>query len=200
MADEEARYGYYDQDGYHDCDENDEKATVVEISVKAYHGLKIAKEIVKRRACQQVKESNVDENGYKFLMAEKSYCKKMENRTNGQGNKIYWKITKLTPYSLEVPLNDVKKLIMDDLENYYNYTENITVLELLADDERDRKRKTTRSETARFPADNAWVDKYKEALDWLEERNFKIVFDLIKVRLNYQIGLYEITYWASDLI
>ena len=189
MDNYKARYGFYDVQGYHDCEADDDKAQVVELPVQVYHGLLKAEEIVRRRACQQVKKSEVDEHGYKFLGAEKAYCKTQKT--------YKWKISKLTPYSTEIKLSDVSALIANDFRAFYHLADEKDIpymADLLkCDDYEDRLVKVNESV----------VRPVREAMErayfWLEENNDKITYEICRIRFNYQLGLYEVTYWANDI-
>jgi len=202
MSEYEERYGYYENNEYHDCQENDEKVQVVEIPVQVYHGLKKAQEIVRRRACQQVKGSEVDAHGYRFLGAEKAYCK--------QKKAYEWKITKLSPYSTQINLDEVRKLIVNDLREFYHLWTDLLepdlrdkVDKMLTMNEDERVKKT---QPVQKQAGGMWFPSYETAhIPWLKAYNLLaqheelILYDICKLRFNFQLGLYEVTYWANDI-
>lgn len=188
MDNYEARYGYYDIEGYQDCEADDDKAQVVEIPVQVYHGLLKAEEIVRRRACQQVKKSEVDDHGYKFLSAEKKYVK---------DKKAYcWKITKLTPYSIDIGIEEVKGIVLNDLRSFYNYYKDAMfvddLLKCKTDEERLQKIDSEFTKYAR--------DGLTKAYNWMQTHGDRVLYELSRIRYNYQLGLFEITYLANDII
>ena len=188
MENYKARYGFYDAVEYHDCEAGDEKAQVVEIPVQVYHGLLKAEEIVRRRACQQVKKSEADEHGYKFLSAEKAYSKKKKG--------YEWKITKLTPYSIDIGIKEVKGIVLNDLIAFYNfYYEDTTFVDDLL------KLKTDEERVAKIEGELAsyYHDGLTRAYNWLQAHGDRIIYELSRIRYNYQLGLFEITYWANDI-
>ena len=194
MEDDYLQYLYEDNEGYH-FTEDEEKAELVLIPINQYHGLKKAQEIVRRRACQQVKGSEVDEHGYKFLGAEKAYCK--QQRT------YQWKITKLTPYSTETELEDARVLIERDLRDFYNYCTSKDVHDMLPMSPKQRQQL---AQPVQKHAGGTYYPEYEKshlkaekAIKWLEQHNDKVLFNVCKYRFNYQLGLYEVTYWANDV-
>ena len=93
----------------------DEKsATHVLIPIEEYNGYEKALRIVHDRALQQIEKSKADEHGYTPLRAEKRCYKSLS---------YAWLITRRTPYSIKIKLEDAMTLIERDLSEHYNLKE-----------------------------------------------------------------------------
>jgi hypothetical protein len=89
-----------------------DEADYVLISSEEYNGIMTLYDMARKKSWKEVvkaKKCIADENGY--TLKKSIYDSK-------QGN---YRITKITPYSLNMPLVVVEKLVGKDLEQHYNY-------------------------------------------------------------------------------
>lgn len=177
----------------------DQYASHVIIDINKYHGYENALRIIRDRACQQIEKEKADEHGYTLLRADyRKYDYRREYKA--------FCITKASPYSISMPLAFVKKLIIDDLIKYYNYVE-LPMLKVEIPS-RDgsyinfiERQLTVEHILDKLPRIVEPEDAFQRAMvDWREQLPDVISFELNKITGNYGKGIYEIGYWATDII
>lgn len=215
----EPRYGYYGDSGWIDTTADDEKTERVEIDIEEYHGLLVARDMVQRRALQQIDKATADEHGYMLLRADQKAHKEYKKRL--------WLITKTTPYSIKISPEDAKALIEKDLRDYYGYC---FPVRLEYEGRKYSAEKQTYIQGIYNIKVNAkdifahWSDfhtehliknheyslkeasSYKEdqwfvaGFEWLKKVNYRFTFDICKLSCNYAQGKYEVSYWGYKII
>lgn len=152
--------------------------------------------IIRRRALQEIKKSEADEHGYRFLDAE---VRKYDGREKA------FLIKKATPYSTKMDLKAVKYLIVSDIEEFYNgvlgYNEkkigqfgNVTAKDILGYAKHEKK----------FYDDVNPESDYGVFFEHMKSRNIEIgdplVVDIKNIHANLGSGYYEVSYWATGII
>ena len=90
------------------------------LPIKEYYGYQNMLRILHDRAALEVKGFGVDQYGYQFVMSKT--CKYNPKKDfEYDGSNTAFSITKNTPYSLNIPPDQVEKLIFRDLKAYYHY-------------------------------------------------------------------------------
>lgn len=171
------------------------------ISVNEYNGYLNAIRIVRDRAIQQIDRNRADKHGYTLVKAEKRAYKDEKIRYDRNA----WVITKSTPYSLKIGLQEVSYMIERDLSEFYNYKtlpvvrsnnagykEHLSINGLLDYYERYYLKKMDRN--------SIYDEAERKALSWMDELNGIVVFNITRIGRNYGTGCFEVTYWATDLI
>lgn len=131
-------------------------------------------DIIRRRSLQEIKKSKADEHGYRLLRANK--------RKREPNWKESWIIKKETPYSVEMSVEVAYKLIEDDFYNFYNFVKKYPM---------------------RTFANVIFGREKEEIEDYLRKRDIlgkPLVLDIVGIEANYGKGMYEVTYWANDVI
>lgn len=181
------------------CEE--EEAEYAMLVISEYNGLQNALRIVKDRAMQQIDKSTADNNGYRLLRANvRRYSHSIKDE--------FWMITKATPYSTKIPLDIAHEMIMRDLREYYHYYDfhdnlnhsglpvfNISDLTLL-------QKACDLEYQDRFP-ESRHVQLYRNFIDedkYCINNRLVMSFSFNHISSNYAQGVYEITYWATELI
>lgn len=179
-----------------------EKGNMVAITKEEYHGLKNILRIVKDRAIQQIDKSKADDNGYTLKAAELK-------RYDIDRNEEAWYITKSTPYSISIPIEEAGVIIKNNLRDYYGLIELPQFVYNTWGN--DAKRKMTEKDIINaykqrnndnweydFYVDNSgWGREVKCFVDSLGEA---VAFKITKITSNYGQGNYEVSYWATGLI
>lgn len=196
----EVRFGYYDDDGWVDCDEHDKHVQKAEIDISDYHGYKKAVRIVRDRAIQQIDKSQADEHGYRLLRADlRQYSREQNNKG--------WLITRSTPYSVKMGLEDAYAMILFDLREYYGYRDIPKIeahagsLSKYVDFDADEildyyKRFYVDKDTRRNISNQEMLRK----LDFMDSCDGKFAFEINRIASNASAGVYEVSYWATALI
>ena len=189
--------------GYSRCSEDE--AEYIILPVTEYHGLKKAVRIVNDRALQQIDKSKADENGFRLLRADKKTYKR------GDGGKL-WLITKETPYSSKISLSEAGALIENRLREIYCWSDEIDLQDYAEGILNDNERVLRDNDITKACAQ--WHDKtHTERYEFLGENSNRghalyrcwqdhseMIVDITKVSVNYAQGLYEVSYWATELM
>lgn len=159
-----------------------EEAELVMISKSEYNGYQNALRIIRYRALQQVDKSQTDEHGYRLLRAD-------QDNYRGMSIKI-WRIVKTTPYSSKIALENVKSMVVEDINKYYHgiLNQNLDTESMLWDVQLFNDKKTVIR------------PELEKRYEIFKAYNGTFVFDIVRYSINYATGVYEITYLASDLI
>ena len=96
-------YKLDEDDCYTGCDEAE--AEYVMIPLAEYYGYEKAVRIVKDRAIQQVDKATADKYGYTLMRADKK-------RYNYEQDEKAWLITRNTPYSIKIGLEEAEYFII----------------------------------------------------------------------------------------
>lgn len=173
----------------------------ISIPVSEYNGYQKAIRIIRDRSLQQIDKEKADDNGYILKYAEK---RKISNESQEEA----FLVTKTTPYSIKIFPKDAVALIEADLRAYYNYIGFPTFCD--ADAYGGSK---TLSENDIVNASHQFMDSSRKEEFLLENSicgrkikrffeiyNGKVAFKLTKLSSNYALGLYEVSYWATDII
>lgn len=130
--------------------------------------------IIKDRSLQQIDKSKADEHGYRLLRANK--------RKREKNWKEAWIIKKETPYSVEMDAEVAYKLIESDLFNFYHYV---------------KKYPMSKFVNVLFGAEREEIEEYLRNRDILGKT---LILDIVGIEGNYGKGVYEVTYWATNVI
>lgn len=166
------------------------------ISEEELNGYKKAVRIVRDRAVQQVDKAKADEHGYTLLRADK---RKYE-RNKGKA----WLITRSTPYSIKIGLDEAFSMIERDLKEFYGLRE---LLVLSAENDGCVRRLSTRDLLSYyegyFQNNNDTSDignkDILKSLEWMRKTNGVIAFEISRIAKNAATGCYEVSYWATAL-
>ena len=169
---------------------------MVAISEEELNGYKKAVRIVRDRAVQQIDKAKADEHGYMLLRADK---RKYERNTGKA-----WLITKSTPYSIKIGLNEAFSMIERDLKEFYGLKEllvfgidkygcvrRLSVKDLLNYYERYFKNGDDTSGIGN--------EDVVKALEWMDKTNGVMAFEISRIAKNAATGCYEVSYWATAL-
>lgn len=185
-----------DEDGrYVWCDESE--AEYAFIDIEKYNGLRKALRIVRDRALQQIDKQIADEHGYRLVRAARvEYSRSSTHKV--------WKITKSTPYSIKLGIEEAAYLIKQDMVDYYKLrpfplkvqfgkivrmTYEDVAYEIECYCEREIK-------------DEDWLrcqERNKRVTNFIEEYDGLVVTEPIEYSTNIGQGVYEVTYYASKL-
>lgn len=185
------------------CDES--KAEYVMLSIKEYHGLKKAVRIVNDRALQQIDKSKTDKYGFRLLRADRKRFKK--------SNGTLWFVTKETPYSSKIELQEAYALIEDKLRELYYWVDEINLNDYI-DEKQYRLDFSTLREMELPKICEQWHNKeHRKKYDFLDENSRRgralmgcwqehdsMIVEISKISVNYAQGLYEVSYWATELL
>ena len=190
-------YYKFENGKYHPCEKAE--AEYVLIPINEYNGYQNAIRIVRDRALQQVDKSKADEHGYTFIKAEKRRYNSEKEKVNEEA----WLITKSTPYALKMGADEAIYMIKKDLREFYNY---VDLPELPTEFSKVRLPLSIKDflcYNRRFILGGEAREPYREntvmmtVLDWMDEYNGKMIFDIIKYGRNLSTGFFEVTYWAT---
>lgn len=173
------------------------------INIHEFYGGQNAIRIVRNRALQQVDKERADNHGYTLKFCERKRVEKGCDETA-------FFITKETPYSLKISLEDATALIQRDLQEFYHY---VVFPEFEYAENNNAKRKLTKKEIIQA-TEQMKYEEYSDLIYLLENsiwgrnvRKFyektgikKCIFDIEKFGLNYGIGRYQVSYWATHAI
>ena len=169
----------------------EEEEYVKIISVSEYNGYLNALRIINERMLKQIdkkKKNECDNHGYKIISCER---KTVENRSK----KKCWYITKRTPVTIEIEINEALLLIEDQLRIYYNYVS--------SDDGEDVLKTYNDIKKDNIDLDERVLMKqgmdYKNMIEKMMSYE-KISFGLFRIVKNYVEGVYDITYKATEII
>lgn len=183
-----------EKQGKYAITEEEEDANYALVPINEYNGLLNAVRIVRDRAKQAVKKSQTDEHGYKLLRADR----KPFDRDTGDA----WLITKQTPYSVDLSPSEVLFMLKADLWEFYGYSEEVYEHDGFRyfippkDYIRASEDYVLRSERP-FLAENS---EKGELLKEIFERNQgNVSFFIARVGANYGAGVYEVSYWATNV-
>lgn len=161
------------------CSRN--KANYVLITINEYNGYEKAIEIIRNKSLLQVDKAQADDFGYITLSARQKdvYRSKV------------WKMKKRTPYSIKLPVNDIRMVILRDLKTHYGYIE--------YDDDNFEYLLNVRE---KWLTDKNVADymSCQEEVELLKFNEGEFAFDLHSITANLGQGLYEIEYYATEPI
>ena len=185
-----------DEDGnYVWCDESE--AEYAFIDIEKYNGLRKALRIVRDRALQQIDKQIADEHGYRLVRAARvEYSRSCTIKV--------WKITKSTPYSIKLGIEEAAYLIKQDMVEYYklrpfplkrqfNEIKSMTYEDIAYEIESYFKREIDDTDWVRYQERNKMVTNFIEQYDGL------VVTEPVEYSTNIGQGVYEVTYYASKL-
>lgn len=178
---------------------NDYNGSVL-IPEEEYNGLQKAVRIVRNRAKQQIDKSKADKNGYTLLRADKrQYSYKYESPA--------WLVTRSTPYSIKMTLDEVTFMLNRDLREFYGF------LDLPLIETTDYNYKTVLKQWnikdffSIMGCHNPKEDRSKigseevlQKLDFLDSCDWKLAFEISRIAKNAATGCYEVSYWATEPI
>lgn len=173
---------------------DDEMITISKIDFNGYEN---ALRILHDRALQEIDKSKADEHGYRLLRGDNRAIK-------GHSDHYLWLVTKATPHSLQIPPATAKFLIQQDLMHFYNMrelkyhvTDKVLVTYSLSDIANAVKQWGNIDEKNYLLKNN---EDGERLLDEFRSCNGQIILKLDKIAANQSEGVYEVTYWATDLI
>lgn len=181
---------------YSFCDEAE--AEYVLIPKTEYNGLQNALRIVRDRAIQQIDKSKADEHGYALLRAEK---RKYSNE-NGKKSKA-WLVSKSTPYSIKMSLQEASFVIKKDLEDYYGYR----TLPIVYRGEYGQIERLTEKKLIEYyerfflnkeSSEHIGNESILNAISWMEESGGIVAFEIARISKNHGSGCYEVSYWTTE--
>lgn len=203
-------YGYLENyikpdgtDGLRYCEKDN--ADYVLVPVNEFNGLKKAVRIVNDRALQQIDKSKTDEHGFRLLRAD------LKRYQYGKDSRL-WLVTKETPYSCKMAVDEASALIENKLRELYCWVDEVN-LQNYTDDRLDVW-ETRLSGEELGTAREQWHDaECREKYNFLIENSEKgravyqcfrehnaMILEVSKLSVNYAQGLYEVTYWATEII
>lgn len=166
---------------------------MVAIPESALNGYKKAVRIVRDRARQQVDKAKADKYGYTLLRADKRKYKASKRSA--------WLITRSTPYSIKMSLDEAYAMIGCDLVEYYGFRE-LPVLKKNGYssrlEERDLLDYYKRFYELKEDISRMHNEEILWALAWLNETNGKVAFEISHIAQNVATGCYEVSYWATS--
>lgn len=176
---------------------------LVLINKKELNGLKNSLRIVRNKSLQQVDKAKADSHGYTL-----KYCEK--RKIDSDYDECSYYITKDTPHSIKIPIEDASELIKRDLIDFYNYIEfpefvsnsginyrkRLTNREIiLANIQMQSKDYAERD----FVLDNSsWGRNVKKFFSNIANKNF--IFDITKFTADYGKGTYQVSYLSTGPI
>jgi len=171
------------------------------ITKEEYNGFQNALRIIRERALQQIEKSQADEHGYRLLRAD---FRKYEHETGKA-----WLVTKSTPYSSKMGVEQAKFMIAQDLKSFYEYDEDIsyeiegaelrymlTAKDICAAIEQVKIKPIQQHEG--YLLENS--SKGKTLYEVFKRHDCRFGFEISKISINYSSGTYEVSYWATDMI
>lgn len=177
----------------------EDERTVV-ISESEYNGYLNAIRVIKDRALQQVSKSEADEHGYKFLRSRRRWYMHENDRIQ------LWLVTKQTPYSVKMPVDVVERSVLSDLETSYNSL--ITITDYRSDVPSCGT--PIKDMFSLLRSLSVWrgekpAEVYKPLLSLFENKGIdyrkpRVIIELSELNASYAAGVYEVTYWATDVI
>lgn len=184
-------------------------AEFVLLPIEEYNGYEKAVRVVRDRALQQIEKGKADKHGYTLLRADK----KKHKAYNGE----YWLVTKTTPYSINIPVDEVQALIKKDLIDFYGYwttrkfeypykeemcsryvSESFLLTTLL----QHMQSSLNGSLDELYESRDNWNENISLAYhvrEYLRDSKFRFSFDMCKLSCNYAQGKYEVSYWQYKL-
>lgn len=180
-------------------EDEEDAANYCFIPIEEYHSYLKAVEIVRRRALQQIDKAKADEHGYTLLRADRrqySYDSKLKA----------WLITMSSPYSVKLSLAQVTAMLNKDLRDFYGFCD-LPLIETSDTYYADKGGKPwdvkdflgtyhyNRKNKDRSTIHNP---EYLQKLNFLDEHDWKIAFEISKIAKNHATGCYEVSYWATE--
>ena len=90
----------------------------------------------------------------------------------------------------------MKGIVLNDLRSFYNYYKDAMFVDDLLKCKTDEERlQKIDSEFTKYSRDGL-----TKAYNWMQTHGDRVLYELSRIRYNYQLGLFEITYWANDII
>ena len=189
----------------------EEECTLVCVPKGEFRGLKKTLSIVNNRARQQIEKSKADKNGFRVLRAGERYCRKLGG--------MLWYVTKQTPYSVKLSLQEVLFIAKQTLKEQYTFISDVDLGEFYLDSEKDKNAgnvMVTRISDQWMPeAAEQWSDEvFRNEKDYLVQNNITgralyrafaqfdglFIVGIAGISINYAQGVYEISYWATSAI
>lgn len=170
---------------------------MVAISEEELNGYKKAVRIVRDRAKQQIDKSKADDHGYTLLRADRRYYERKMGKA--------WLVTKSTPYSVKIGLEEAYSMIERDLIDFYGYRG----LPVLSESDYGKDQKTLSVKDLldyyeRFfvkEEDTSWIGNQEmiAAIRWMAQTNGMVGFEISRIAKNAASGCYEVSYWTTTL-
>ena len=177
------------------------EADSVMLPISEYHGYINALRIIKDRGIQQIDKSQVDENGYRLLRADKKRYYEVENQKIDT-----YLITRATPYGINISLKEVALFIKQDLILNYGFVNNRTYAYEFSGRMIDEE-VTDRDILVRIPTIIEKAERNEELIsdenalfEWYLENQNRTGFSINRISANYAQGIYEVSYFATALI
>lgn len=195
---EEYLFLKHTDNGYSFCKKDE--AEFAMMSIKEFNGFINTLNIINHRALQQIDKSETDEYGFRLLRADIRYYRK------GKGDLIL--ITKETPFSVKLSLQEVSFFIKKELFKIYKYI-NVVDLTDFSDELLNSKKISPEEITKAVKNRNEHEDK----CNFFVQNNAKgraiykafheykdFIVEIDRIVPNYGKGLYEVSYWATNFI
>lgn len=155
--------------------------------------------IIKDRSLQQVSKSEADEHGYKFIRSRR------RKYLRGNNSMKMWLVTKQTPYSVKMPISVVERSVMTDLETYYNSIIRIKGYKSTVYSGGTPVKDMFSLLSFLNVRHEEPPDSYKPLIELFESKGIdyqkpRVIIELSELSANYAVGVYEVTYWATEII
>ena len=189
------------------CDR--EEAEFIMLPINEYNGLKKAVRIVNDRALQQIDKSKADENGFRILRAGKSFYR--------EGKGMVYMVTKETPYSIKMRLDEAWALIENKLREIYYWVDEFNLDDFVPESYQEKDmfdRMVGHLYDSDYPKMiKDWEDKEHRNREFLIDNSKKgravknlmsaheaMIISIAKVSANQAQGVYEVSYWCTKPI
>lgn len=191
------------------CDR--EEAEFIMLPINEYNGLKKAVRIVNDRALQQIDKSKADENGFRILRAGKSFYR--------EGKGMVYMVTKETPYSIKMRLDEAWALIENKLREIYYWVDEFDLDDFAPEGYKSSGYMDNQPIGRLYDSDypkiiKEWEDKkHREQYEFLLDNSKRgravknlisaheaMIISIAKVSANQAQGVYEVSYWCTKPI
>ncbi len=165
------------------------------VPISEYNGFQKAVRIVRDRALQQIDKAKADEHGYTLLKAER----RKFDRESGEA----WLISKKTPYSAKINLNDAFEIIKRDLLDFYGYDESsyfhmgfrtylrpVDYIKASLDYDRGSENE--------YLGENSEMGEVLRKI--FDKKKGNVSFMVKGLSVNHSAGVYEVTYWSTGVL
>lgn len=205
-------YTYFkkNENGLKFCDY--EEAEYVLLNINEFNGLKKAVRIVNDRALQQIDKSKADEYGFRLLRAGKSY--------NREAKGMMYLVTKETPYSIKMRLDEAWALIETTLRELYYWLDEFDLNDFAPSPEEYKSSSYIDNQRIGRLYDSdipkiikQWENKDDRSREFLLDNSKKgraiknlwskrndFIVGIAKVSANQAQGVYEVSYWCTKPI
>lgn len=184
-----------------------DEAEYIMLPINEYNGLKKAVRIVNDRALQQIDKSKADKYGFRVLRAGKSFYK--------PGNGMVYLVTKETPYSIKIRLDEAWALIENKLREIHYWVDEFDLKDFIPEDydsdymdvtcalyDSDYPKIIKNWENREYRAREYLLDNSKKgrAVKNLMVKHSGMIISIAKVSANQAQGVYEVSYWCTQPI